>query len=202
VLVAHHRVLPVPRWRMSDLGQVIAPWECCRWLVACASAGVPRSAALVVRLPLPSPRVSLVQRYLSCAYRALLTLHPCPSTSGRWRMSQSLRVHMSRLWRGDYMRRRPQSTKTSYAQFRLVCKKRQNLARTPMAPSMLSHISCVFVSTTFISGHHRCAYVAGGGASGVGGCHRCRGLLCHGNACCRDFCLGGCCDIGQCQPPC
>jgi hypothetical protein len=85
---------------------------------------------------------------------------------------------------------------------RVSLKREENLACIPLASSMLPHPLLCFVSASFVLGQHKSAYVVGGGDPSAGGSRHYGGHPCHGGTCCRDFCLAGCCDAGQCCPLC
>jgi hypothetical protein len=80
---------------------------------------------------------------------------------------------------------------------RVSLKREENLARMPLASSMLSHPLLCFVSATLVLWQGRCACVAGKSDPGAGGSRRCGGFPCCGGTCHRDFCLGGCYSMGH-----
>jgi hypothetical protein len=79
---------------------------------------------------------------------------------------------------------------------RVSLKREENLARIPLASSMLSHPLLCFVSTTLVPGQRGHAYIADGGDLGTGHSHHCGVHPRHGGTRYRDFCLGGCYGAG------
>jgi hypothetical protein len=115
---------------------------------------------------------------------------------------QNSRVHASPPLRGCCMRRWPQSTGISYVQFGSFCKKRENFACVPLASSMLSHPLMCFVFECPLLEQHGHAYIVGRGDPGAASSRHCGGRPRRGGTSCKDFCTGGCCNVGQHRPSC